>query len=104
MSLGPERARRWHAGKIAPTAPRSFFHWLPMLNRRFFPTSPHRFVLESACRNEYRDTPRSRIRTLPVTNEHAASQKVPKLDVGEGVETEGLRISQQSCNGSSVSP
>jgi len=68
------------------------------------PTSPHCFALESTCRNEPRDTSRSNKRRLPLTNVHATSQRIPKIIVGEGAETEGLRISQQSCDGSNVSP
>src|SRR5437588_10040282 len=37
MLPGPEHARRWLAGRSAPAAPRSFFHWPPVSNRRLFP-------------------------------------------------------------------
>src|SRR5215470_10654090 len=47
------------------------------------PTSPHSFALASACRNESRDTPRSDRHTLPLTNVHAARQRIPKIIVGE---------------------
>ena len=100
---GTRTALAW--GKKRANCSEQLFSFATSTELPFLATSPHDVRLRSVFCRGSRDTPRSNRRTLDGgRNVHAASQRILKIEAGEGVETERLRIFPQRMEGAHVSP